>query len=282
MTDRDVAARYVPVTLGSSRVEATEVPGFHIARVRFPPRLRLPPHTHERPTLAVILGGSFVGEMSGAEHSCPRGTMVVEPAGEPHGNAFDQVGAEVLIVQPDPAVLPSLEPFARLMHETHHIRDVSLAMTARRAAGELGTRDSVTRFAVEGLILELLSGTARACDAESGAMERRTPYWLTEACDLMHDRFREPLTVTEVAKLVEVHPVHLARTFRSHYGISVGTYLRALRLDWAAASLATAQLSIADIAVQAGFFDQSHFTRSFKRQFGRTPMTYRKSITNKN
>ena len=57
----------------------------------------------------------------------------------------------------------------------------------------------------------------------------------------------------------------------------MGTYLRGVRLTWAAGRLTDSDDTIAQIALQAGFFDQSHFTRTFKRQFGLTPLAYRKA-----
>ena len=50
-----------------------------------------------------------------------------------------------------------------------------------------------------------------------------------------------------------------------------------LRLSWAAGRLRGSDDAIAQIAVAAGFFDQSHFTRAFKGQFGVTPLAYRKA-----
>jgi AraC family transcriptional regulator len=100
---------------------------------------------------------------------------------------------------------------------------------------------------------------------------------------MLHDRFAEQLTVAEVAAAVGVHPVHLARVFRLHYGMPVGGYVRGLRLDWAAGRLAAADgadgadQNIAQIALLAGFYDQSHFTRAFKHRFGLTPRAYRRA-----
>jgi AraC family transcriptional regulator len=270
-----MAARHAPITLGSSRSRGVDVDGFLVTRVRFPPLLRLPLHTHERATVAVILGGSFDGLMRSTSRPCPAATVLTEPAGEPHGNLFERAGADVLTVQPDPARLELLEPLACVLGEVNHMRDVMVATIARRAADELGAPDDVTPFAVEGLILELLALTARLRNAPASGLERQPPRWLGEARALLHDQYTERLRVSEVAAAVDVHPVHLARLFRLHYGTSVGGYVRALRITWAAGRLAGSDDGIAQIALQAGFFDQSHFTRSFKRQFGLTPLAYR-------
>jgi AraC family transcriptional regulator len=72
-------------------------------------------------------------------------------------------------------------------------------------------------------------------------------------------------------------PAGLARAFRLRYGTPLGTYARGLRLTWAAGQLTDSNDAIAQIALEAGFFDQSHFTRTFKRHFGLTPQAYRRA-----
>jgi AraC family transcriptional regulator len=77
--------------------------------------------------------------------------------------------------------------------------------------------------------------------------------------------------------VVDVHPAHLARAFRQHFRVPLGSYVRRLRLDWAASRLADSAESLANVAVAAGFADQSHLTRAFKRHTGHTPGAYRQA-----
>ena len=273
-----MTAGHAPITLGSSRSRCADVDGLLVTWVRFPPLAKLPLHTHERATVAVILNGSFDGLMRHASHPCPASTCITEPPGEPHGNLFERTGADVLTVQPDPGRLDLLEPFAGVLGEVNHMRDLGVASVARRAASELRMPDSVAPFAVEGLVLELLALAARLRSTDAFGAERRSPRWLSQARALLHDQYREHLRLTEVAEAVGVHPVHLARVFRLNYGTPVGAYVRGLRLTWAAGRLTDSEDAIALIAHEAGFFDQSHFTRTFRRHFGLTPQAYRRAV----
>jgi AraC family transcriptional regulator len=272
-----MAARHVPITLGSSRSRCADVDGLLVTWVRFPPLAKLPLHTHERATVAVILNGSFDGLMRHTSHPCPASTLITEPPGEPHGNRFEGAGADVLTVQPDPGRLDLLEPLTGVLGEVNHMRDAGVASVARRAAGELRMPDTVAPFAVEGLVLELLALAARLRRTDAIGAERRSPRWLSQARALLHDQYREQLGLAEVADAVGVHPVHLARVFRLRYGTPVGAYVRGLRLSWAAGRLTDSQDAIAQIAHEAGFFDQSHFTRTFRQHFGLTPQAYRRA-----
>ena len=73
-----------------------------------------------------------------------------------------------------------------------------------------------------------------------------------------------------------VHPSRLAHEFRARLHAGPGEYLRALRLAWAAEQLQRADATIADVASRAGFYDQSHFSRMFRRQFGVAPAAWRR------
>jgi len=272
-----MAAGHVPITLGSSRSSCADVDGLLVTWVRFPPLAKLPLHTHERATVAVILNGSFDGLMRHTSHPCPASTLITEPSGEPHGNRFEGAGADVLTVQPDPGRLDLLEPLTGVLGEVNHMRDPGVASVARRAAGELRMPDTVAPFAIEGLVLELLALAARLRRTDAIGAERRSPRWLSQARALLHDQYREQLRLAEVADAVGVHPVHLARVFRLRYGTPVGAYVRGLRLSWAAGRLTDSQDAIAQIAQEAGFFDQSHFTRTFRQHFGLTPQAYRRA-----
>ena len=95
--------------------------------------------------------------------------------------------------------------------------------------------------------------------------------------EILHERFLEPPSAHEVATEVGVHPSHLARAFRATYGDSLGGYARGLRLDWAAERLVRTDEPLVVLAADAGFVDQSHFTRAFKRRFGLTPARYRRA-----
>jgi AraC-like DNA-binding protein len=107
---------------------------------------------------------------------------------------------------------------------------------------------------------------------------RRFPQWLERVRKILEQRFAEPCKVSEIAAEAGVHPVHLAREFRKHYGTSVGEYLRRVRIEYACRELMGSDAAVTNIAFAAGFADQSHFSRTFKRLCGTTPGRYRASV----
>jgi AraC family transcriptional regulator len=76
-----------------------------------------------------------------------------------------------------------------------------------------------------------------------------------------------------------VHPIHLARVFRQHFRCSPGEYLRQCRMERVTQLLARKSLPLAEIALQAGFSDQSQLTHAFKRFAGLTPGAFRRTFS---
>jgi AraC family transcriptional regulator len=104
------------------------------------------------------------------------------------------------------------------------------------------------------------------------------PPWLEEAKDLLNDRFLEGLSLVQIADEIGVHPSHLSRTFRRHFGLTLGDYVRSLRIDHAIRQLAATDRPIGHIAATAGFSDHAHFSRECKKRLGMTPVELRRSV----
>jgi AraC family transcriptional regulator len=81
-----------------------------------------------------------------------------------------------------------------------------------------------------------------------------------------------------MAEAVGAHPVYLSREFHRHFRCTVGEYVRQLRIELACHKLSGSDEPLALIALAAGFFDQSHFSRTFKLLTGMSPAQYRKTF----
>lgn len=267
------AAPSVPVTMGSPVFRSLSLDGFDVVEAWFAPGDELARHTHDRACVAVMLGGSFDLRIDDQCLHCAPTAVFTEPAGETHSNHIGSSGARVLVVQPDPDERELLRPFADFLNRTSHRHHAGIAERAARLAGELECPDDLAPLAAEGIVLEMLVALARVGDGDV----RPAPAWLLRAQELLHARFAEPLRAAEIAREVSVHPAHLARAFRRCFRVSMGGYVRRLRLEWAARELDGSEVPLAGLALAAGFADQSHFTRAFKRYSGLTPSAYRRT-----
>jgi AraC-like DNA-binding protein len=91
----------------------------------------------------------------------------------------------------------------------------------------------------------------------------------------MRNHYQAPLHNRQLAAVAHMSVRAFERKFHSAFHLTPQQYLRRLRLSMASRALVFTAQSLADIAAHCGFSDQSHFTREFRRHFGRTPREYR-------
>ena len=110
---------------------------------------------------------------------------------------------------------------------------------------------------------------------------KKIPAWVKEIKEIIQDQvdINLNLSLKEISSELNVHPAYLSREFSKHFdSLSFGDYIRKLRIDKSIKLLETTSYSLSEIAYLAGFSDQSHFTRIFKKQTGQNPLTYRKNL----
>jgi len=153
--------------------------------------------------------------------------------------------------------------------------------TSRRAYGltiallmECARWDCSSRLKAESMCIELLTEVSGRHVAAPGHGQ---PKWLAIACERVLDCPGDSTNITQIARSVGVHPVHLTRAFRTYLGCTPGDLRRARRLELAAAALMKSPRSLAEIALESGFRDQSQFTKAFGRLYGVPPGAYRRT-----
>jgi AraC family transcriptional regulator len=251
------------------------IAGFTLSEGVHPSGSRIPWHTHEGPTLCVVLEGAFIEETSAGALLCTPSMLKVMPAGEPHCDHFDRGTAHGLLIEADPSRAESIRPYSALLQELVSFDGGPIAAIGRRVFHEFVRMDATAPLAIEGLLLELLTWGTREHDLRRVGSG---PTWLVQAREILHEDPAAHTSLGSLAREVGVHPVTLARGFRRAYGCSVGDYLRRLRIVQAARRLEDSELSLAEIAVAAGFADQSHFSNVFKQQTGFSPSSYRRWV----
>jgi AraC family transcriptional regulator len=251
----------VDVATGTAQVRRGSAGSYRVSDITFTGGCCLSWHAHPQALIAVVVGGGVQKTYTRITHEARRATLIAMPAEERHEDRFMVRGAQMVVLESEHD-LPSVAAF----------ESWAAARIAHRIRLELAEPDRFSNLALEGLALELAVLAGR-----TGTEVDRAPRWLREVLTILRESACEPPSARHLAALVGVHPAHLARSFRSATGQSVGAYARNVRLDWAAERLVSSDDPLARVACEAGFADQSHFTRTFSRRFGVAPGRYRRA-----
>jgi AraC family transcriptional regulator len=98
---------------------------------------------------------------------------------------------------------------------------------------------------------------------------------LRQVTEYIHQHSAQNPSLMIMAEMVQMSPYYFSRLFKQSTGLTPHQYLLKCRTKDAKRLLKTTNLSIADIAIQLGFVDQSHLNRHFKRHFGVSPSQFR-------
>jgi AraC-like DNA-binding protein len=132
------------------------------------------------------------------------------------------------------------------------------------------------------LLVAAVIGSICRLDRDRGAPARpataRCQREIVEATKLFISRhFRECLELNRIARSVHTSPYHLCRLFRRETGIAVHQYQNRLRLRAAVDRMRDSRLELTPLALDVGYFDLSHFSNAFRREFGVSPSDFRRA-----
>jgi AraC family transcriptional regulator len=247
--------------------------GFALTDLRHERGTRLPRHTHTQAYFSLLRAGGYTEWLGRDTFEYTPRTVHFHPPGVIHRDAIAQGGANFLIVEIGEALFRRAREIGPIEASRQDLRGGELARLAGRLERE--RRDPARRspLVLEGLVLEMLGLVTGRRGEESGR-----PAWLGTVIERLHAECHMRITLEELGRGVGVHPQRLSRQFHRHTRLSVGEYVQQLRVRRAEAALADPVRPLAEIALDAGFSDQSHMTRVFRRVTGRTPGAVRDAL----
>jgi AraC family transcriptional regulator len=253
-----------------TQVATRQTAGLHLVASVYEPNQNVPWHQHQWPYFTFVLRGAYEEDCQGQSWNIVEGDVVLHAAGEAHANRMRDADSYLLNLEFTQCWLDRLDECSAQLDSRFIANGGYFLHLGNRLQRELWTEDRMSSLCIEALALELIAGIARR-----PVRGPRNGMWLQRAIEYLQANFRASPTLAAVAEAAGVHPVHLAREFRLQQGLTVGEYIRKLRIEFVSQELATSAQTIVDIAVRAGFCDHSHMTRVFRRHTGLTPTEFR-------
>ena len=165
----------------------------------------------------------------------------------------------------DATVVEELPPAAVLKSGRWKERFLSLVSAFRR---QDACADALTSATVKALLSELVTELRYGAHPASHLADRIEGYIRLHAL--------EPIGNAEIGAALGYHPVYLAAAYKQQTGKTIHAAILQERVQYACVCLVNTDLSLEEIAFEAGFCSLSHFCRSFRRLLGSSPGAYRR------
>jgi AraC family transcriptional regulator len=253
-------------------ISSQPLASFVLTEIAYGSKAHVPEHSHQRACFSFVLKGSYREVYREKIIENRRSDLAFRPAGAVHSDYFGEVDARCLLIECKTDWVESLRRNSIFLNEPTVYQGHTLRWLATRLHRESKERDDFAALTVEGLMLEIVGEIGRG---SARSPEDNQPRWLRQAREILYENFTERMSLSELARLVGVHPVYLAGTFRQHCKCTIGEYVRRLRIEFACREISTSDRPLTEIALASGFSHQSHFTRTFKRLTRLTPTEFR-------
>lgn len=222
---------------------------------------QVPEHAHDWPLLSLFVMGSYANRSDIGERFISGPSAVLYAAGAAHSNVSGPEGFEQIEIEFDPAWLGVPRnpggPVSQWIGGRGGAEARALARICSQELTEKGLFAALRRF----------------FDAVRGDARRTAPDWF----DGISQRIRKSsaLNIADLAQEAGLHPSWLGTAYRRAAGESILDTLARLRVERATRLLRETNASLVAIAMDAGFCDQSHMIRTFRRVLGRLPTDVR-------
>ncbi|HZZ75021.1 MAG TPA: AraC family transcriptional regulator [Puia sp.] len=226
-------------------------------------------HYHDNTHFSFALDGGCVEKKHNAYEITP-GTITYYSAGEHHQVLKVAKPTRRINLELEPTFFDEFnipEPIFRSVAQ----KDPDARLLMVKIYKEMLTGDEFSAASITSLVLQLIR------DAGNRRHESTWPAWVRTTDDYLHDNLAEPISLQQIAMAAHIHPVSISRHFPKYFGCTLGEYMRKIRVEKALSMMRSSGYSLTEISCQCGFFDQSHFIRTFRQLTGFLPRFYQKS-----
>lgn len=256
----------------TGETRSSQLAGVLLSEVRHVRSRRVSPHAHEAPYFSLLLEGAYSEGASDFSVRYEPYTLVYHDALTEHWDAIEECGCRMFFVE---LLAPWADTVAALSKRAHlfELDGSAPVWLIMRLYREFLAGDAASPLTAESLVFEL-------CDylAHSPLSLTREPSWIGRTEALVRADLSARVDVRTLAAEVGVDPSHLCKSFRRFRRRTIGDYVMGLRTQFVCRALVETSDPLMGIAERAGFADQSHMTRLFKRYTGASPAAYRRQM----
>ncbi len=224
-------------------------------------------HSHEKYHLSLILQGGNLESRKGEDIQVLPGTIIVYDKEEVHRNRHTAFPSENLNIEIDDQFFKQNE-LSTTDFRRSILKNTAVQFQLLKIYKELRVNDISSAESIHSSLLTLFSGHDKLVDYR--------PQWVQSIQELLCDRWDEFITLEELSRELQLHPVTISRYFSKYFNCTLGEYMRRIKIEKAILFLKHTKKPLTEITFLCGFSDQSHFSKIFKQSTGFKPYEFRK------
>ena len=224
-------------------------------------------HYHEEPHLTLILNGGVVDKRKNMDDARLPGDLMFFHSGEPHQTINKTFPTTYITLLFQPEFLKKKE-LADTKLNTIIEKNPNSKFVLIKIYSEFLAKDEFSGVSVEMLMHNLIETRIE--------YENIRPTWLDKVFELLNDSWNDDLSLADLSIAAGVHPKTISKYFPKYFACTLGEYRRKLKVERSLLLIKTSNHSLTDIAYECGFYDQSHFIRTFKQLNGFSPKAFQK------
>ena len=230
-------------------------------------------HVHENAYFTFIINGKLLEGNKKEVFDCTSGSLLFHNSQEAHYNLKPEGYTRGFHIELDPKWFNSYDIWPESVSGSLNLVSPKMKMLMYNIFKESKLSHKSGQPSIDALLLELFS----TISALKESPDKKRPYWVHMIRDILNDT-TEDYSLSELAKMLNIHPVHLSRNFTRYFGCNLGEYIRTIKIQKVISHLSETDCSLTHLALECNFADQSHFIRSFKAQHLITPSQFRKLL----
>nr|WP_299381906.1 helix-turn-helix transcriptional regulator [Allomuricauda sp.] len=227
-------------------------------------------HHHENAYLSLLFAGSYWERNAHATQRIEAGEVLFRPHGYDHQNSFEAVEGKCFNIEFKP--------------NWFEIKGNALPSHLLQSKIKANGHPSLYK-----LLYHLKTGSIHMDVALEyiydwyGGISVQKPLvgnvrWVKDVTSILQDELSKFHSLQSLSERVFVHPVYLARAFKEKKGRTIGEYQLEIKMNRALQLLLRQNKSVGEVAFETGFYDDSHFIRSFKSYYGLPPSKFKKTL----
>lgn len=224
----------------------------------------IPFHAHKRPYLCFSISG-YYQEKSLRTKIIKPGTVLYRSSNYEHENKFgsaEGICLNIEIKHADRLMLQNQFQFPELEFQRKATTNISKLVVS---LNQEFSNDIIDIQCYESLFAHFTE--------QKGSGKRK---WVTQVMEYINDNPDKNISLDLLCNEFQLHPNYIIRKFREVTGHKLSEYLTKIRLEHSIQDLIQTNKSAGLIGLENGFYDQSHFNRSFKKNIGKSPVQFKK------